>query len=71
MKTFPKRDFIRVAKVSCSHQNGLEAGDIIVKQGENLVTQMSDLRDMFTHESLRMSVIRRQAEADVDNHRDI
>lgn len=44
----------------------MEAGDIIVKQGGNPVTQMSDLSNMFTHESVRMSVIRRQVEIDVD-----
>ncbi len=30
------------------------------------MTQMSDLSAMFTHESIRMSVIRRQVEVDVD-----
>jgi hypothetical protein len=63
---FPQRNLIRVAKVSCDHKNGLKAGDVIVKYGGNLVSKMSDLRDMFTHTTLRLSVIRGQAEVDVD-----
>ncbi len=37
-----------------------------MKRGKNLVTQMSDLRDMFADESLRMSIIRRQVRMEVD-----
>ena len=66
VKTFPGREFIRAKKVSSSHRNGLEPGDIIVKRGMNPVTQMSDLCDMFAHATLRMSVIRRQVEVDID-----
>lgn len=37
-----------------------------MKRGKDYVTEMSDLRDMFTHESLEMSVIRHQIEVDLD-----
>ena len=66
MKAFSSRDFIRVKKVSSNHMRGLEAGDIILKQGQSLVTRMSDLHDMFVHQYLKMSVIRRQILVDVD-----
>jgi len=29
VNNFPARNFIRAKKVSCSHQNGLEAGEIL------------------------------------------
>lgn len=66
VKAFPEREFIRAKKVSCSHQSSLEAGDIIVKRGKNPVTRMSDLCDIFTYESLRISVIRRHVEVNID-----
>ena len=66
VKAFPERNFIQVKKISCSHQNGLEAGDVILSQGKKPVTHMSDLCDMFTEKSLWMSVIRCQVKVDVD-----
>ena len=66
METFPGRNFIQVKKVASIHQQGLEVGDIIVKQGHTQVTQLSDLCDMFVHQHLRMSVVRRQVEVEID-----
>ncbi len=67
IENFPHRKFIRVAKVSCSQeQTGLAAGDILLMLGDNAVTQMSDLRDMFTLENLSMSVIRNRTEIRVN-----
>ncbi len=67
MENFPQREFIRVAKVSCSQEpTGLAAGDILLMLGDNAVTQMSDLCDMFALENLNMSVVRNQTEMRVN-----
>ena len=58
--------FIQVAKVSCCHgEQGLATGDILLKLGDNPVTQMSDLRIMFTHKSLALSIIRNTKKTDI------
>ena len=58
---------VRVVKVSCSQEpTGLVAGDILLTLGDNAVRQMSNLRDMFTLESLNMSVVRNQIEIRVN-----
>lgn len=43
-------------------QKVLEPGDIIIKQGKNVVTKMLDVRDVFSNECLEMLFIRRQVQ---------
>lgn len=58
---------VRVVKVSCSQETiDLVANDILLTLGDNAVRQMSNLRDMFTLESLNMSVVRNQIEIRVN-----
>ena len=67
IRNFPQREFVRVAKISCSQEpTGLTAGDILLMLGDDAVRQMSDMRDMFTLESLNMLVVRNQSEIRVN-----
>ena len=60
-QTFPAQEFVQVTKISCEHRYGLANGDTILKYEDNIVTKMSDLSDMFTESTLRLSIVRNRA----------
>jgi len=64
---FPGREFIKVSNIACGHeQQTLAPGDIILKLAEKSLTQMSDLGEMFTSESLNMTVVRNRLQVDIN-----
>ena len=54
---------VRIVKVSCSQEPAnLVADNVFSTLRDNAVKQMSNLRDMFTLESLNMSIVENQIE---------
>jgi len=63
----PQKDFVLVSETTCTHQQqGLAAGDVLLKLGGDPITQMSDLRAMFTDKSLNLSIVRGTDTIDVE-----
>lgn len=61
-----RHQLFMVRKIDCGRAQTLKESDLILSINDHIMTRISDLDVMYTHETLKMHVLRRQEELTID-----